>query len=235
MNTVFELLFKICIIFMYVEVFLFIAPTIFKVLSFILKGKHRQRMLYSGAKGMIRFRKKINSDLIYQFKNFMSEICNFSFDFGSKRILSKDELLNKLTKGTPEEFEKFCGKLYTRLGYNVTVMPEGNDGGKDVIATDKFNNKIYIECKRYHPENGFVVGREICQKLIGSCAMDSVDRAVVFTTGKINNNAYEYQRELNGKRKFELELVNYDKIYDLYRKSIQVNRTSRIEDSDVLN
>ena len=136
----------------------------------------------------------------------------------------------KLINDTPEEFEKFCGELYKKLGYKVTVMPEGQDGGKDVIAIDKSNNKIYIECKRYHPERGFVVGREICQKLIGSCAMDSVDRAIVFTTGRIDNNAYNYQRELNDKGKFKLELVNYDKIYDLYREGPKVNRGNNNED-----
>lgn len=230
MKAIYEVISLLILLIIWVELVLFFTPTIFKILSFIFKNRHRQRMLYSGAKSIIKFRKTINSNISHTFKNILTEGFNFNFLFGKKRILSREQLLIKLINDTPEEFEKFCGELYKRLGYKVTVMPEGPDGGKDVIAIDKSNNKIYIECKRYHPEHGMVVGREICQKLIGSCAMDSVDRAIVFTTGKIDNNAYKYQRELNDKGKFKLELVNYDKIYDLYREGAKVNRGNNNED-----
>lgn len=232
MKAIYEVISSFILLVIWFELVLFFTPTIFKILSFTVNSRHRQRMLYSGAKSIIKFRKTINSNISDSFKNILTEGFNFSFVSGKKRILSKEKLLTKLVNDTPEEFEKFCGELYKKLGYKVTVMPEGPDGGKDVIAIDKSNNKIYIECKRYHPKNGLIVGREICQKLIGSCAMDSVDRAIVFTTGKINSNAYNYQRELNNKGKFKLELVNYDKIYNLYREGAKINRANNREEEE---
>lgn len=234
MKVIYESISKFILLVIYFELVLFLAPTIFKILSFIIRNRHRQRMLYSGAKSIIKLRKRINSNISYILKNIITRGFSFNFGPGKERILSKEKLLTKLINDTPEEFENFCGQLYKNLGYKVTVMPEGPDGGKDVIAIDKSNNKIYIECKRYHPEKGGTIGREICQKLIGSCAIDSVCKAIVFTTGKIHNNAYNYQAELNSKGKFKLELVNYDKIYDLYRESAKVKRNDSREEEKFL-
>ena len=129
----------------------------------------------------------------------------------------------------PEEFEEFCADVYRKLGYKAKVTRFGNDGGKDVILTDKENNLIYVECKRWNKENGMQIGREICQKLIGSCASDGVKNAILVTTGKIHQNAIDYQKNLNREKSFNLQIVDFEELIYLYIKAYKVNKSSELE------
>lgn len=196
--------------FLIFEIFLLISPNILTICAFITKRRHRYSILRRMSEYITILRRKFNNTLF----KWIKSLFNNKF-----RGISKEALLIELTNDTPGNFEKFCGELYSRLGYKTKVMPEGPDGGKDVILVDKYGNITYIECKRYSPNSKFVVGREICQKLIGSCACDSVRYAKVFTTGKVCDTAYKYAEHLNKQNKFELEIVNYDKIYELYKKA----------------
>ena len=91
------------------------------------------------------------------------------------------------------QFELFCEGLYKALGYKVKCIPAGNDYGRDLIL----NGNIFVECKHYTGVN--MIGREICQKLIGSMEAFDVTEGIVITTGKVHSNAYEYASRLKYK------------------------------------
>lgn len=98
-----------------------------------------------------------------------------------------DELLYKLS---PRGFEVFIAELYKAQGHKVILTKESNDYGRDVIVeTDE--DKIFIECKRYNKNSGSLIGREICQKLLGSMQMFNASKGIICTTGKFHKNAYE--------------------------------------------
>ena len=103
------------------------------------------------------------------------------------------DITRKVRNMSPREFEIFIANLFNQLGYDAHATVETCDGGKDVIATNK-EDIIYIECKHWNTNH--VIGREILQKLVGSAVGDNATRAIVVTTSKYNNNAYEYAKKV---------------------------------------
>src|SRR5205807_10508346 len=59
------------------------------------------------------------------------------------------------------EFERFVGRLYTRLGYGVSLTPSGADQGVDLILS-KDGHKIAVQAKRWTG----VVGNKAVQEVI---------------------------------------------------------------------
>ena len=139
--------------------------------------------------------------------------------------MSFDSFRKGVENLTPSEFEEFTANLYNGLGYKVKLMPPGPDGGKDVILKDD-NGFIYVECKHYLKDT---VGREICQKLIGAAIGDDIKRTVLFTCGKIHNNAYEYAEKINeAYNDVKMEIIDMEKMYNLYTKSKVTNKSLKL-------
>lgn len=72
-------------------------------------------------------------------KNKFNEIYNWHSD---------KNLLKKIQKMNPNEFEYYIADMYSRLGYKTEQVGGSYDGGIDVIAI-KNNIKHYIQCKKY--------------------------------------------------------------------------------------
>lgn len=92
------------------------------------------------------------------------------------------------------EFEEFCTWLFKKSGkYNSVILTQAaGDGGKDIIL----DNKIYVECKRYTEKatvtEEYMIGREICQKLVGAMVGDGFKEGIIMTTGSMHRNAWDY-------------------------------------------
>lgn len=113
---------------------------------------------------------------------------------------SKDAIkcLNSLS---PRGFEVFCGELFRQRGYrDVKVTQATNDYGRDIIMKDKDDNIVFVECKYYKDKK---IGREICQKILGSVDMFKANKAIVITSSTFHKNALEVQKMV-GKDKLEL-------------------------------
>lgn len=134
--------------------------------------------------------------------------------------ISRTQLITLLKSLSPRQFEVFCAKLFKELGYEVYLMPDGIDGGKDVIL----NNKIYVECKRY---NSNCIGREICQKLLGAVEGDGMKQGILFTNGHIHQNALDFLAKTN-----RLQLWNMDTIYIKFN-SIERHKASLLLDESL--
>lgn len=204
---------KTILFFIFFEIVLFTLPSLLFIMAFIVSRRHRSRLLENSSIALKKSRKIINEYIYLSIKRFFYTIKGNKNSIN--KILSKEDLYNTLIDNSPEDFEVFCEKIYKKLGYKTILSPPGRDGGKDVIAIND-TTKIYIECKRYNRNATSEIGRDICKKLVGSCIADNVSHGIVFTTGNINNLAYEYKDELNKTGKFLLEFVDYNKIYDLY-------------------
>lgn len=116
--------------------------------------------------------------------------------------ISRLQLISILKSLSPRQFEVFCAKLFEALGNKAILTSATNDGGKDVIV----NNRIYVECKRYNID---VVGREICQKLLGAVEADGMEKGIVFTNGRVHQNAIEIVKKTK-----RLEIWDMDRIYN---------------------
>lgn len=173
--------------------------------------------------------------LIYFFSKLFNgyfEFCSFVFLIGiliyrlpniiynlkiKQNNFTREQLKLMLSAFTPRQFEVFTSELFKGLGYDTYLMPEGPDGGKDVIL----NGKIYVECKRYNSE---AVGREICQKLLGAVVADKMQKGIIFTNGKIHKNAAEFIKKTD-----LIELWDYEEIYK-YATSLKHNKLGKIID-----
>lgn len=109
---------------------------------------------------------------------------------------NKGEIVDKIRLMTPREFEVFCANILNEnKNYKKAQATDATcDGGKDVIATDRKYNTIYVECKHYKEHNN--VGRPEVQKLIGACIGDKVNNAIFITTSDYSNEAREYAKRI---------------------------------------
>ncbi len=104
-----------------------------------------------------------------------------------KQLICNLEVL--CVRGNPRQFEELIAELFRRLGYQVHLTAQSNDGGKDLIC--KLNNSItYVECKFFSP--GQKVGRPHIQKLAGAMTADRVTNGKCITTGVFTQQATTY-------------------------------------------
>ena len=99
------------------------------------------------------------------------------------------EVHNLIMTMNGREFEIFCFELLKATGkYNkVSLTKASADYGRDVILTTD-EGQIFVECKHYINS---IVGREICQKIMGSMQMFGAYQGIIMNTGKYHKNAYE--------------------------------------------
>jgi restriction system protein len=124
-----------------------------------------------------------------------------------------DDLLRSLSTNphllyelTPRGFENVVAELLRRLGYQVTVTPPWNDGGKDIYAAKKtsIGSFLYlVECKRYAPDNH--VGVELIRQLHGVVQAEKATAGILVTTSFFTKGALEFQ----GKVSYQISLQDF--------------------------
>jgi restriction system protein len=124
-----------------------------------------------------------------------------------------DDLLRSLSNNprllyelTPRGFENVVAELLRRLGYQVTVTPPSNDGGKDIYAAKKtsIGSFLYlVECKKYAPDNR--VGVELIRQLHGVVQAEKATAGILVTTSFFTKGALEFQ----GKVSYQISLQDF--------------------------
>jgi restriction system protein len=104
------------------------------------------------------------------------------FDRRARRRIQKPGFI------TPEAFEELAALLLRRGGWsNVKRVGGPNDGGVDVVGTDRFGKYGIVQCKRYSVEHK--VGSPVVQALIGARVVHGADRALLLTTSSFTHGA----------------------------------------------
>jgi len=119
-----------------------------------------------------------------------------------------NDLMDMIDKISPRQFEIFCGELFKNSGHysEVTVTQATHDYGRDIVCSRIVNGikeVTFVEVKHYN-KDGFQIGRQICQKLLGSCQMMNADKAIIITTGTYHKNAYECAGRVNNLRLMDI-------------------------------
>lgn len=142
----------------------------------------------------------------------------------------KKESINNMTG---LEFESFSAWFFEEVyGFNDIVITQAtNDGGVDLIMTDNNGEKIYVECKRYNKfkkaskyefnedeEYDFIIGREICQKLVGAMTLNNIKKGIIMTTGDINKNALNYVEKLRENSGVDIKFITMEEIIEGFEK-----------------
>ncbi len=82
------------------------------------------------------------------------------------------------------EFERFIGKLYTRLGYRVSLTQSGADQGVDLILC-KDDHKIAVQAKRWTG----IVGNKAVQEVMAGKLYYGCSQGWIVTSSTFSSNA----------------------------------------------
>lgn len=100
-----------------------------------------------------------------------------------------------------QDFERYVGEVYRRLGYTVEETGPGADGGVDLIAR-KNGEKVLVQCKRWRTDK---VGVEKARELFGVVKAEGATKGVLVTSGAFTPAAVEFaQSKADG----QLDLVD---------------------------
>ena len=101
-----------------------------------------------------------------------------------------NELLDKLHKSDPTQFEHIVADLLEKMGYgDLEVTQQSNDGGIDAIVNeDKLGlNKILVQTKRYAKENK--INELQIRNFLGALATEKVQKGIFVTTSFFDRRA----------------------------------------------
>ena len=115
------------------------------------------------------------------------------------------DLLQKTLEQSPVFFEHLVVDLLVKMGYggscanSAQVTPYVHDDGIDgIIYEDKLGlDKIYIQAKRYKPEN--IVGKPQIQQFAGALDEQKASKGVFITTSSYSKEASGYVDKLSKK------------------------------------
>jgi HJR/Mrr/RecB family endonuclease len=82
------------------------------------------------------------------------------------------------------EFERFVGKLYTRLGYSVSLTSAGADQGVDLIIS-KHGQNVAVQAKRWVGS----VGNKAVQEVIAGKLYYGCPHGMIVTSSTVSNSA----------------------------------------------
>ena len=91
------------------------------------------------------------------------------------------------------QFEKELSEVFIANGYKACLTSKSNDGGVDIILEDKFNNKIYVQCKAYKNKAGIAIVRE----LYGVMQNDNINYGIVACLGGFTSGAKDFAENKN--------------------------------------
>jgi len=96
-------------------------------------------------------------------------------------------LKNHFADYSPREFEKFVARLFSAMGYQVSLGPYVGDYGADIMA-HKDNRRVLIQVKKY--AQGNLVGNKEVRGTHGA-VWGKADKAILVTTSDFTEQAYE--------------------------------------------
>jgi restriction system protein len=109
------------------------------------------------------------------------------------------ELLDKVKKIPPSDFEKLVIELLVKMGYGGSIEDAatitkytGDEGIDGIIKEDILGlDSIYIQAKRY---SGEAIGRPILQAFVGALSPHHAKKGVFITTSTFSRQAIEYAK-----------------------------------------
>lgn len=137
---------------------------------------------------------KSTEELLYELKD--ARACALwlpDIDAELFSALKKDP--STLYKLTPRRFEELIASIFRNQGFEITLTPESNDGGYDVIAVhhSRFTGteKYLVECKRYAEDNKVGVG--VVRGLYGVVCSENATKGLVVTSSYFTKGARDFE------------------------------------------
>ncbi len=150
-------------------------------------------------------------ELIYQEKVIIlpnQEILQLSVDKILQELRREPQLVFDVS---PRSFEELVAEIFYKNGFDVELMQQTRDGGKDIIAISSHMGipaKYVIECKRYSP--GRKVSLDIVQRLYGVRYALNASVGLVVTTSSFTKDALKFANQ----HPWELSLKGYESLVE---------------------
>ena len=117
----------------------------------------------------------------------------------------------------PRDFELMVERIFIDKGFRPGLTPATRDGGKDIIARRYIGTRIpiviYIECKRFGPDNA--VGEPIIRGLYGVMTDAHINKGILVTSSHFSRDACIFTRRQGNL----IELIDGDQLYRMIQKS----------------
>jgi restriction system protein len=130
--------------------------------------------------------------------------------------LKRDQSFLHAFAAEPRKFEEFLAACYDRAGFDeVTLTPQRNDGGRDVIAVKKGFGSIRIleQAKAYSP--GHLVTHDDIRAMLGVLSVDrNSSKGIVTTTSDFQPGITKPDSEFAPFMPHRLELKNGKTLLD---------------------
>lgn len=125
-----------------------------------------------------------------------------------KYLSMNPEIVHSLS---PRDFEVLIAELLSDQGYNVTLTPETNDGGRDVLAVMKLPNNqqmlTIVECKKYKSDKK--IGISVAERFMYTIDQkDKANMGIIVTTSFFSKKVIELQAEY----KWKLSLCDFNNL-----------------------
>ena len=111
-----------------------------------------------------------------------------------KRLETKENTITieYIDKMTGEEFEKFIGDYFKKIGYKATVTPLAGDFGVDIIVENELV-KIGVQAKRYSDR----VTNSAIQEIVAGIKHYNLDKGMVITNNYFTRASKELAKDNN--------------------------------------
>ena len=137
---------------------------------------------------------------------------------------SNRDVLEKLKKLHPNDFENYIANMYSNLGYKTERVGGSYDGGVDVIA-EKDGIKHYIQCKKYITSKVSVGDiRNFAGALMDKL---SQGKGIFITTNIFTTEAEKYAEDK------PIELIDGDELLRLIKLANKENEVIKNKEVDV--
>jgi restriction system protein len=114
--------------------------------------------------------------------------------FNKIKASTCEELLDKLQKIEPYQFEKIVAELISKMGYGgfatepILTGGSGDKGIDAIIFEDTLGlGKIYIQAKRYASNN--IVNHKIVREFVGALVLKGGNKGILITTSSFSSDA----------------------------------------------
>ena len=140
---------------------------------------------------MFRNSEKPNLELVVNESNIKQPNVDTKVDIA----ITKDKeisLIETIDQMSGEEFEKYIGNYFKKLGYKVIVTQLSGDFGVDIIIENEFV-KIGVQAKRYTN----TVGNSAIQEIVAGMKHYNLDKGMVITNNYFSRAAIELAKDNN--------------------------------------
>ena len=129
----------------------------------------------------------------------------------------------------PRKLEEVVASIFKSSGYRTELTNYSNDGGIDVILSDRNEEIIGIQIKRH--KNSIRIDQ--IRSFIGALVLGDITKGIFVTTSRFQSGAYDILSAANN-RGIQLNLVDAEKLYDLLRIS-QISDLNLYPDFSILS